>query len=215
MHSLSPFPSFTFPSTCEISLTSGPNGGRQNGLASGRRWQHSNRRQCPAVAEHPAWSLGPTYPKGDNWLGQFSSPELSSGHMATPELNSAYLRPEPLYFWHIKALKLLIVAHYHCTKKQKRSIALIRDCVEIMAIELGCNWLIVLCEVACSCVTRFWLSARTSFFIERTLGFSFVNTMAEANWRSGSAGHSVGFADRKPGPMSPFLLAGQILGSLG
>jgi hypothetical protein len=45
-------------------------------------------------------------------------------------------------------------------------------------------------------------SARTSFFIDHIVGFGFVNTMPEADWRSGSARHSV---DRKPGPLNPFL----------
>jgi hypothetical protein len=47
--------------------------------------------------------------------------------------------------------------------------------------------------------------ARTSFFIDHIVGFGFVNTMAEADWRSGSARHLVSFADRKPGPLNPFL----------
>jgi hypothetical protein len=48
-------------------------------------------------------------------------------------------------------------------------------------------------------------SARTFFFIGHIVGFSFINTIAEADWRSGSARHSVSFADQKPGPLNPFL----------
>jgi hypothetical protein len=48
-------------------------------------------------------------------------------------------------------------------------------------------------------------SARTSFFIDHIVGFGFVNTMAEADWCSGSARHSVSFANQKPGPLNPFL----------
>jgi len=48
--------------------------------------------------------------------------------------------------------------------------------------------------------------ARTSFFIDHLVGFSFVNTVAEAHWRSGSATHLISFANRKAsGPLNPFL----------
>jgi len=45
---------------------------------------------------------------------------------------------------------------------------------------------------------RFWLEARTSFFIDQFAGFSFVNIIAEALYRSGSARHPVSFANQKP-----------------
>ena len=57
----------------------------------------------------------------------------------------------------------------------------------------------------CIACVRFWLSARTSLFIDQFVGFSFVNTVAEAHWRSGSARLPVSFADQKPGPLNPFL----------
>ena len=41
--------------------------------------------------------------------------------------------------------------------------------------------------------------------LDKTVGFSFVNTMAEVDWRSGSARHLVSSADQKPGLLNSFL----------
>jgi len=51
--------------------------------------------------------------------------------------------------------------------------------------------------IACSSSLRFWLLAKTSFFIGKIVGFRFVNTIAEADWRFGSARLPVSFANRK------------------
>jgi len=40
--------------------------------------------------------------------------------------------------------------------------------------------------------------------MDRSVGFSFVNTVAEAHWLSGSARLPGSFAERKPGPLNPF-----------
>jgi len=60
--------------------------------------------------------------------------------------------------------------------------------------------------------------ARTSFFIDHSIGFSFVNTVAEARWRSGSAKHTVSFANRKPRapkPLSDIIIAWHSATNLG
>ena len=57
--------------------------------------------------------------------------------------------------------------------------------VEIVVLQL-LDCIASACE-GCLFFLWFWLSARTSFFIDQPVGFSFVNAVAEAHWRLGSA----------------------------
>jgi len=51
----------------------------------------------------------------------------------------------------------------------------------------------------------FLAEARTSFFIDYSVGFGFLSSVAEAHWRTGSARLPLSFAAVKPGPLNPFL----------